>query len=104
MTDMNAQAAQVDYKVVKNNEDQYSIYFVDREVPNGWEEVGKQGSKEECLDYIREVWTDMTPKSLRGHQAADGKGASKKKVTKKRASVAAKKKSSGKKEGGSKKS
>jgi MbtH protein len=52
-------------KVVVNDEEQYSIWFVDREPPPGWREVGKEGTKEECLAYIEEVWTDMRPKSLR---------------------------------------
>ena len=36
-----------------------------REVPLGWKAVGKAGPKQECLDYIEEVWTDMRPLSLR---------------------------------------
>ncbi len=52
-------------KVVMNDEEQYSIWFVDREPPPGWREVGKEGPKEECLAFIEEVWTDMRPKSLR---------------------------------------
>lgn len=54
-----------DYKVVVNHEEQYSIWFADREPPHGWREVGKKGKKQECLDYINEVWTDMRPLSLR---------------------------------------
>lgn len=53
------------YKVVVNHEEQYSIWFADRELPAGWREVGKQGPKEECLEYIKQVWTDMRPLSLR---------------------------------------
>ena len=53
------------YKVVINHEEQYSIWFADRELPLGWSAVGKEGSKQECLDYIEEVWTDMRPLSLR---------------------------------------
>ncbi len=53
------------YEVVMNHEEQYSIWPVDREVPLGWKTVGKQGNKQECLDYIEEVWTDMRPLSLR---------------------------------------
>lgn len=53
------------YTVVMNQEEQYSIWPAGREVPFGWREVGKTGSKAECLDYIREVWTDMRPLSLR---------------------------------------
>jgi MbtH protein len=54
-----------EYKVVVNHEEQYSIWFADREPPAGWREVGKQGKKADCLAYIKEVWTDMRPLSLR---------------------------------------
>lgn len=53
------------YKVVVNHEEQYSIWPVDRDCPIGWNDVGKVGSKQECLEYIKEVWTDMRPLSLR---------------------------------------
>lgn len=53
------------YKVVVNHEEQYSIWFADRELPAGWREAGKTGTRIECLDYIKEVWTDMRPLSLR---------------------------------------
>lgn len=53
------------YKVVVNHEEQYSIYPDDKENPLGWKDVGTSGTKQECLDYIDEVWTDMRPLSLR---------------------------------------
>jgi MbtH protein len=53
------------YKVVVNHEGQYSIWPADREAPPGWDAPGTAGSKEECLAYIEEVWTDMRPLSLR---------------------------------------
>lgn len=53
------------YKVVVNHEEQYSIWRADRDSPCGWNDVGKSGSKAECLAYIQEVWTDMRPLSLR---------------------------------------
>jgi len=53
------------YKVVMNHEEQYSIWPANRENPLGWREVGKSGTKAECLDYIKEEWTDMRPLSLR---------------------------------------
>ena len=53
------------YKVVVNHEEQYSIWFADRENPPGWNDGGRQGTKEECLAYIEQVWTDMRPLSLR---------------------------------------
>ena len=53
------------YKVVINQEKQYSIWPADRKNALGWRDVGKTGLKGECLDYIEEVWTDMRPLSLR---------------------------------------
>ena len=53
------------YKVVLNHEEQYSIWPADRENPLGWNDAGKTGPKSECLEYIKEVWTDMRPLSLR---------------------------------------
>jgi MbtH protein len=53
------------YHVVLNHEEQYSIWPVDRDIPLGWRAEGRSGSKEECLAYIDEVWTDMRPLSLR---------------------------------------
>lgn len=53
------------YKVVVNHEEQYSIWPSGRENPAGWRDAGKTGRKAECLAYIKEVWTDMRPLSLR---------------------------------------
>lgn len=72
------------YSVVVNHEEQYSIWFSDRELPLGWElvpipeqwleqyraglneaEKKQPGNKRECLAYIEEIWTDMRPLSLR---------------------------------------
>lgn len=59
------------YKVVKNHEEQYSIWPLRKPNPAGWVDGGKSGSKEECLSFIRDVWTDMRPLSLR--QAMDAR-------------------------------
>lgn len=53
------------YKVVMNHEEQYSIWPADRENALGWRDAGKSGTKQECLDHIKQVWTDMRPLSLR---------------------------------------
>jgi uncharacterized protein YbdZ (MbtH family) len=53
------------YKAVVNDEEQYSIWPADRENPLGWRDAGKSGLKAEVLEYIKEVWTDMRPLSLR---------------------------------------
>jgi MbtH protein len=58
------------FQVVVNNEEQYSIWFADRELPAGWRAEGPRGRKEECLSYIEEVWTDIRPKSVRERLAA----------------------------------
>ena len=65
MTRANEQEDPVAYKVVLNHEDQYSIWPADRENPLGWRDAGKTGDRQACLDYIEQVWTDMTPRSLR---------------------------------------
>jgi MbtH protein len=57
------------YKVVMNHEEQYSIWPDYKEIPKGWRPVGKAGLKPECLAYIKEVWTDMRPLSLRKQMA-----------------------------------
>ena len=53
------------YKAVVNDEQQYSIWPANRANPLGWQDAGRQGAKEECLAFIKEVWTDMRPLSLR---------------------------------------
>jgi MbtH protein len=53
------------YRVVVNHEEQYSIWLDGRQIPAGWKDAGKMGSKEECLEFIERVWTDMRPLSLR---------------------------------------
>ena len=53
------------YKVVINHEEQYSIWPAERDNARGWRDAGKRGTKAECLAYIKEVWTDMRPLSLR---------------------------------------
>lgn len=47
------------FKVVVNHEEQYTLWPADRFAPRGWKEVGKRGTREQCLTYIEEVWTDM---------------------------------------------
>jgi MbtH protein len=58
------------YRVVVNDEEQYSIWLLERELPAGWRDIGKHGLKAECLSHIEEVWTDMRPLSLRRHMEA----------------------------------
>ncbi|MEY9943593.1 MbtH family protein [Kitasatospora sp. GAS1066B] len=53
------------YLVVRNHEEQYSIWPEGRELPAGWTGVGVTGDKAACLAHIRETWTDQRPLSLR---------------------------------------
>ncbi len=53
------------FDVVLNEEEQYSVWPAAKAVPAGWRKAGKQASKEACLEFIKEVWTDMRPLSLR---------------------------------------
>jgi MbtH protein len=58
------------YRVVVNHEEQYSIWLAHRPNPPGWKDAGKTGNKAECLAYIKEVWTDMRPLSVRRQMEA----------------------------------
>jgi MbtH protein len=64
------------YRVVLNDEEQYSIWLADRELPLGWRAEGTTGTREECLAHIGVIWTDMRPLSLRQRMAAASGAAS----------------------------
>ncbi|NBE91749.1 MbtH family NRPS accessory protein [Nonomuraea sp. KC401] len=53
------------FVVVRNHEEQYSIWPADQDIPGGWHPVGAEGTKEVCLSRVQELWTDMRPLSLR---------------------------------------
>ncbi|WP_437728253.1 MbtH family protein [Sorangium sp. So ce861] len=44
------------YRVVVDHEKQYTVCPVERAIPRGWREAGKQGSVMECLAYIDQAW------------------------------------------------
>ncbi len=54
-----------EYLVLVNDEEQHSLWPSFREIPAGWTAVGPSGKRQECLDRIEAVWTDMRPLSLR---------------------------------------
>jgi len=60
-----AQGNEPEYCVVRNAEEQYSIWIVARELPPGWSRTGFLGPKSDCLTHIRDVWDDMRPLSVR---------------------------------------
>lgn len=53
------------FRVVLNDEGQYSLLPASIANPPGWRNAGKSGSQEECLAFIREQWVDMRPLSVR---------------------------------------
>ena len=55
------------YRVLVNHEEQYSLWLEYKDIPNGWRDTGKLGSRQECMAWVDEVWTDMRPLSLRKH-------------------------------------
>ncbi|GCE00245.1 MbtH family protein [Embleya hyalina] len=52
-------------RVVINDEDQYSVWAADRDIPAGWRAEGFTGPRADCLAHIDKVWTDMRPRSIR---------------------------------------
>jgi MbtH protein len=57
------------FKVVRNDEEQYSVWPVNRDNPAGWHDAGYEDSREKCLEHIEDVWKDMRPLSLRRSQS-----------------------------------
>lgn len=49
------------FTVIIGQENEFTIWPQDKEIPVGWKSVGQSGTKEECMDYIQEVWTDPLP-------------------------------------------
>jgi MbtH protein len=52
------------YLVLVNHENQHSLWPAFADVPEGWTVAHREDSRQACLDYIEENWTDMRPKSL----------------------------------------
>ena len=59
------------YKVVVNHEEQFSIWPLHKSNALGWKDAGKSGTKEECMAFVDQVWTDMRPLSLRKEMSSE---------------------------------
>ena len=59
------------YLVLINDEGQHSLWPSFADVPEGWTVAKSESSREDCLDFINENWTDMRPKSLIEAMAGD---------------------------------
>ncbi|MFY1671397.1 MbtH family protein [Plantactinospora sp. WMMB334] len=58
--------------VVVNDEGQHSLWPQIGPVPPGWTVVHGAADRTSCIDYINANWTDMRPRSLVAHMAAQG--------------------------------
>lgn len=58
------------YCVVRNDENQHSLWPAFAPVPDGWSVVHGPGRRDACLAYVRENWTDVTPTSVTEFVAA----------------------------------
>lgn len=47
-----------------NDEGQHSLWPTYIDVPAGWRVAFGEASRQECLDFVEESWTDMRPNSL----------------------------------------
>lgn len=52
------------YVVLVNDEGQHSLWPDFLDIPEGWTVVHERDSRQNCLQYVEENWTDMRPKSL----------------------------------------
>lgn len=50
--------------VLVNDEKQNSLWPSFAEVPEGWTVAFGADTRQACLDYVEEHWTDMRPASL----------------------------------------
>ncbi|WCN83984.1 MbtH family protein [Micromonospora sp. LH3U1] len=53
------------WTVLVNHEEQYGLFPADRPSPGGWRPAGFEGTEEECVAHVDQVWTDLRPVSLR---------------------------------------
>ena len=58
------------FYVLRNKEEQHSLWPTFAAVPDGWDVVFGEASRAECLDYVNENWTDILPLSARKAVAA----------------------------------
>jgi MbtH protein len=53
------------YTVLVNEEEQYCLWPTGKDIPDGWKQVGKEGTRAECAAFVDATWLDMRPLSLR---------------------------------------
>ncbi|MEW9513663.1 MbtH family protein [Streptomyces bacillaris] len=60
------------FSVLKNDEGQHSLWPAAQPVPAGWHAAHGPDTRESCLRYVEEHWTDLRPASLVTHGLAAG--------------------------------
>jgi MbtH protein len=53
-----------DFRVLRNEEDQYSLWPDFLDVPAGWTVEHGPAARAACLEYVERVWVDLRPRSL----------------------------------------
>ncbi|MFF2014331.1 MbtH family protein [Streptomyces sp. NPDC058195] len=53
--------AESGYVVLRNSENQYSLWPSFAPVPEGWETLLPEGTRKAALDYINAHWKDIRP-------------------------------------------
>ncbi|GGW36516.1 MbtH family protein [Streptomyces xantholiticus] len=56
------------FLVLVNDENQHSLWPSFAEVPAGWRAVFGEDTREACVAYVEEHWTDLRPASLIARQ------------------------------------
>ncbi|WP_433331810.1 MbtH family protein [Spirillospora sp. CA-294931] len=52
------------FLVLVNDEGQHSLWPVFADVPAGWHTAFGEDTREACLAYVEENWTDLRPRTL----------------------------------------
>ncbi|MFE7812475.1 MbtH family protein [Streptomyces sp. NPDC057433] len=52
------------FLVLVNDENQHSLWPSFSAVPEGWTVAHQEDTRQACVAYIEENWTDIRPKSL----------------------------------------
>jgi uncharacterized protein YbdZ (MbtH family) len=58
------------FLVLVNEEGQHSLWPNSRPVPAGWRSAFGRDTRQNCLDYVEQNWTDLRPASLAGRDAS----------------------------------
>lgn len=50
-------------------EAEYCLWPEGKAIPRGWKSVGRSGSKQECINHLRQIWPDMRPLAVHAEMA-----------------------------------